>query len=91
MKLLKKGLKFTPTPTANTKELEMDIHKFCRKLRLVEFFVDKEPEDDGSLARNKSKFIPKKGRNRHLVDYIDSVNKHPLLPNQKIQKNISKH
>lgn len=91
LKLLRKGLKFTPTPTANTEEMEMDIKKFCRKLRLVEYFADKETEEDRSLIRNKSKFTPKKGRNRHLDDYIDSITKHPLLPNENKRKNITKN
>lgn len=90
MKLLKKGLKFTPTPSANTEELEVDIQKFCRKLRLVEFFADKETEDDESLIRNKSKFTPKKGRNRELDEYIDSITKFPLQPKSNVKRNISK-
>ena len=38
IKLLTQGLKFTPTPISNHPELEKDIDKFCRKLRLKELF-----------------------------------------------------
>lgn len=43
-KLLKRGLKFTPTPSIDHQELKEDIHKFCRRLRLVEYFADKNEE-----------------------------------------------
>ena len=33
------GLKFTPVPRENIIELRSDIRKFCRKLRLTEFFT----------------------------------------------------
>ena len=36
--LLRRGLKFTPTPKPNTVELKSDIQEFSRKLRLIEFF-----------------------------------------------------
>ena len=36
--VLRKGLKFTPTPKPNTAELKSDIQEFSRKLRLIEFF-----------------------------------------------------
>ena len=75
---LTKGLKFAPTPTANKQELEEDIHKFCRRLRLVEFFIDKDSVVDESLIRNKSNFTPPKGRNSHLDQYIDTLSKFPL-------------
>ena len=36
--LLRRGLKFTPTPKPNTVELKSDIQEFSRKLQLIEFF-----------------------------------------------------
>ena len=33
IRLLCKGLKFTPTPILNQPELEKDVDEFCRKLR----------------------------------------------------------
>ena len=42
-------------PRSNNYELNTDIEKFTRKLRLLEYFADKEgSEDDISLVRNKS-------------------------------------
>ena len=32
IELLKKGLKFTPTPNSNINELKADIDSFCRKI-----------------------------------------------------------
>ena len=40
VRVLSKGLKFTPTPRRNTIEMEKDIHNFTRKLRLTEYFAD---------------------------------------------------
>ena len=56
----------------------------------MEFFADKEGEDDYSLIRNKSKFTPKKNRNNHLEQYIDNISKFPLQANQNVRQNISK-
>ena len=56
IKLLEKGLKFTPTPSnSNTQELNKDILEFTRKVRLVEYF-DGIEDDDQSLVRNKKQF-----------------------------------
>ena len=61
IKLLEKGLKFTPTPKhSNTQELNKDILEFTRKVRLVEYFDGVEDEDK-SLVRNKSDFVPPQG------------------------------
>jgi hypothetical protein len=46
IKLLTKGLKFTPTPKSNHQELKTDIKEYMRKLRLVEFFHNRENDDD---------------------------------------------
>ena len=40
VRVLSKGLKFTPTPRRNTIEMEKDIHNFTRKLRLTEYFAN---------------------------------------------------
>ena len=66
IKLLSKGLKYTPTPHINNQELKTDIKAYTRRLRLTEYFHDREtdestePEQD--LVRNKSDFNPKRGR-----------------------------
>lgn len=67
------GFKFTPTPEkSNTCELEYDLNEFFRKLRLHEYFDGTENEDI-SLVRNKSNFVPPSGRNVHLDSYISTT------------------
>ena len=62
IKLLEKGLKFTPTPhNSNIPELTKDISEFTRKIRLIEFFEGCKDKDE-SLVRNKSNFIPPQSR-----------------------------
>ena len=39
VRVLSKGLKFTPTPRRNTIEMEKDIHNFMCKLRLTVYFA----------------------------------------------------
>ena len=73
IKLLTKGLKFTPIPKSNHHELKNDIKEYTRKLRLVEFFQSRENDDDNTnetkdLVKNKSNFHPKKGRN-NILDF----------------------
>ena len=47
--VLKKGLKFVPTPTGlNRSELMPDKRKFARRMRLKEFFVDEESNPTGN-------------------------------------------
>ena len=43
------GLKFTSVPRQHLTELKTDIKRFARKLRLIEFFADKELQDDESF------------------------------------------
>ena len=40
VRVLSKGLKFTPTPRRNIIEMEKDIHNFTRRLRLTEYFAN---------------------------------------------------
>ena len=90
LKLLLKGFKTTPTPTSNIYKLEEDIRKFCRKLGLVEFFADKEDDNDESLMKNKFKFTPKRNRNKCLEQYIDNVSNYPLQPKEFTRNNLTK-
>ena len=86
IKLLEKGLKLTPTPLKpNIQELNEDITEFTRKIRLVEYFEGNQDENDESLVRNKSSWIPPKGRDKDL-EVI------PLHPNENknIKYNLSK-
>ena len=74
--VLRKGLKFCPTPRYNENTVKSDIQQFVRKLRLEENFHDTVSDCD-SLVRNKSHFMPDKGRDGHLDLYIDFLNKAP--------------
>ena len=77
--VLEKGLKFTPTPSrSNSQELKEDVANFNRKLRLLEYFHDREEDEDDSLVKNKSDFVPPKHRNAALEkSYL--IWKTPLL------------
>ena len=90
-KVLIKGLKFTPTPQYDQREIRSDIHEFGRKLRLKEFFHDKDTCDE-SVVRNKSSFTPDKGRNSHLDLYIEYLNKAPVgkQVRQNYRSNLNK-
>ena len=71
--LLQLGLKFTPTPPKNPDELIKDTKEFTRKLRLGEYFLDRDENNDGSIVKNKSDFMPPRGRNLHLDKCIDHL------------------
>ena len=85
--LLKKGLKFTPTPQQNLPELQSDMKEFCRRLRLKEHFFQEREFDsscvnsntdndiDVPLVRNKSNWNPKPKRNPLLDTCIDTLTK----------------
>jgi len=90
-KILQKGLKFTSTPEkCNSQELESDIQKFVRKLRLVEFF-DGAEDKDPYLVRNKSDFIPPKNKNAALEKFVSKINNYPRIKcNTNVKPNITK-
>ncbi|CAG2217807.1 unnamed protein product [Mytilus edulis] len=91
MKVLNKGLKYTPTPPADTDTLSVDIKEFCRKLRLKNHFGDKESKTaDESIVRNKSTFTPEKGKNKDLDLYINHLSNFPLIPKpqDKVKNNL---
>ena len=88
--LLKKGLKFTPTPKGNIPEIETDVREFCRRLRLKEnFFEDddlKSSENESQpetpldspekpMVRNNSNWNPRPRRNDLLDSCIDTLTK----------------
>lgn len=66
IKLLSKGLKYTPTPRMNNEQLKTDIKEYTRKLRLKEYFNEDDDdstqnlneEQEQDLVRNKSDFNP---------------------------------
>lgn len=90
IKLLSLGLKFTPTPIKNKDEVIKDTREFTRKLRLGEYFLDAGHDTDESIVKNKSNFIPPRGRNHHLDQYIDHLHTASNIqgPNLNIKSNI---
>ena len=63
IKLLKRGLKFTPTPNKDKVQLRADIDDFCRRLRINYIFYKDDEEKDEELineplVRNKSNWVP---------------------------------
>jgi hypothetical protein len=100
--LLSKGLKYTPTPTMNNQELRTDLKEYTRRLKLKEFFNEDDTEFDETplhdsqpeqedLVRNKSNFLPKRGRNKTLYMICDTI-ENIQLPNtsSKTKCNFSK-
>ena len=88
--VLNKGLKFTPVPpSCDSNELKSDIREFTQTLRLAEYFEGMEDEDI-SLRRNRSDFVPPRNRNANLEKYIQTVEDFPLKPQKKTKANLSK-
>ena len=84
--LLERGLKFTPTPrNPYTQELTKDILEFTRKVHSVEYF-DGIKDNDESLVRNKTNFVPPHGREELLDSFVKST-----VPTEKsnIRRNLS--
>ena len=96
VKVLRKGLKFTPTPLPNKIELKNDVQQFSRKSRLLEFFSKENESDEGessddSIIKNKSSFNPPRNRDKILDQNIDSLNSLNFPNLQKAPKsNLSK-
>ena len=91
--MCKYGLKFTPVPRENLTELRSDIRKFCRKLRLIEFFHNKTPStDEHDIAKPESSFTPSRHRDIILDTYIDFLLKHPLQSSDvdPVKNNLNK-
>ena len=97
IKLLSKGLKYTPTPCSNKQELRKDIKEYTRKLRLAEYFNNTESDEENEntqldLVKNKSNFNPKKGRNNILDTVCETLQNLPLDSTECIstKQNLSK-
>ena len=92
--LISYGLKFTPIPQSNLIGLRTDIRKFCRKLRLIEFFAEKPITEDTSLVKPESTFCPNRNRDLILDTYIDFLLKYPLEEKvkqiEKVRYNLTK-
>ena len=71
--VLLKGLKFCPAPKDfDTISHKNDNFQFCRQLRLAEYFhgIDNQEE---SIVKGKSNFVPPSGRNDFLDKIITSI------------------
>ena len=91
--LLKRGLKFTPTPKEDKAHLEADIDDFCRSLRINYIFhKDEEDEEDEPkpLVRNKSEWVPKPTKDKHLEDTIKTLKTNSLQTNKNIKDNLTR-
>lgn len=66
--------------------------EFTRKVRLTEYFYGSENDRDESFVRNKSNFIPPKGRDKDLELFISNITEIPLTPTQKanVKHNLPK-
>ena len=71
VRVLSKGLKFTPTLRRNTIEMEKDIHK----LGLTEYLANGKDiifhEETQPLVKNKGTFHPLEIEAKHLVLLLD--------------------
>ena len=93
IKLLKRGLKFTPTPGEDKIQLGADIDEFCRRLR-INYIFHEENEDqyediNEPLVRNKSEWIPKLTKDKHSEETINMLKGNSLLTNRSVKDNLS--
>ena len=75
-----KGLTFTPTPPSNEVKLRAESSEIVRKLRLKEYFVDKNYVSD-DLVRSKSELTPKTGKVPELDDLANEIEKIEIKEN----------
>ena len=103
-KLLSKGLTFIPTQRKiDVWRVHSDLAEWERRMRLREYFANKEPESDeddssseehGGMEfikkKKKSTFTPKPGRDKWLDAYIEAVKKDVIDGiKQKVEMNIT--
>ena len=58
---------FTATPNSNNIELKSNIQNYTRRLRLADFFQNKEASDCENLFQNQSTFTPPRDRDRDIM------------------------
>ena len=86
--LLMKGLSFTPTPPSKEANLREDFADFTRKLRLKEYFIDKNYQSE-DIVRPKSEFAPQSGRVPELDDIASEIET-MKIKEKKFKDNLSK-
>lgn len=92
IKLLKKGLKFTPTPSANADLLKSEMKNFSRKIKLMEYFSDLETKENTeftNLVSNKSNFMPI-SKNKNVEDFIEQITSQSVPHGKHIYHNLTK-
>lgn len=95
IKLLSRGLKFTPKPERNLLSLEEDVKNFTRKLRLMDHFrngIDSNEDTKSSLIKKKSTFTISKSDNKILekeILYLENLQLKDL-PIAKNKDNLSR-
>ena len=85
--LLRRGLKFTPTPKPNTAQLKCDIKEFSRKLYSLIFPLWKleNSQETREIVKNKSNFYTPRNRDKFLdttinfIQKIDNLNKYETM------------
>ena len=92
--VLKRGLKFTPVPTSTNKtELVADLKSFSRRMRLNEFYFEKDYQND-SIFQKPSHFTPYPERDKCLDQYCDYLkmisDNLDNLPTTKTKDNLTK-
>ena len=72
------GDNLTNTSQSQIGSCNKEMAKFCRKLRLKDYFGGKDIQNDNSLVKPNSDFSPGRNRDRSLDTYIDFLLKYPL-------------
>ena len=67
-------IKFAPTPKHNNTELKSNTQNYTHRLRLAEFFQNKEENDFENLFQKQFTFTPPRNRDRDLDHQIDVLN-----------------
>ena len=86
--LLTKDLSFTPTPPSKEANLREDVAEFTRKLRLEDYFIDKNYQSE-DIVRPKSEFTLQSGRVPELDDIASEIET-MKIKEKKFKDNLSK-
>ena len=86
--LFMKDLSFTPTLPSKEANLRVDFAEFTRKLRLKEYFIDKNYQSE-DIVRPKSEFTPQSGRVPELDDIASEIET-MKIKEKKFKDNLSK-